>query len=279
MIQTEVKPSYKDFNTTSKQEEAMLKNALPINTISYDYENKVDDNVDDLNPNNEGNIIKLSDYRLSKDISFDSDVDEESKVFFTKDAKLLSQYYQLREKCFKEDTGWNEYRGSEVEADVKGKVFVATNKDGKVIAGMRFLVSGWLDYTTNEKPESGLTMKEVFKKNNLNSEAKFSELSAVVVDKDHRNRTLMKKMFSCLIEESIKENCEYIVGVGLLVACRDHRIAFGSLGYKLDIITSFPWIGRTTKKGFKPRFPMIAYIDKEKHPLTKKNTYEKNFIL
>lgn len=277
MIQTEVKPSLENSNTTSCQEDLMFnKNISSINTINSDYEIK----IDNLNSNNEDNIIKLSDYRLSKNIFADLDIDKESQVFFTKDAELLSQYYELREKCFKEDTGWEEYSGSEVEADVKGKVFVATDKSGKVIAGMRFLVSGWLECTPNEKPESGLTMKEVFKKNNLNPEAKFSELSAVVVEKEHRNRTLMKNMFSCLIEESIKENCEYVVGVGLLVACRDHRIAFGSLGYKLDIITSFPWIGRATKKGFKPRFPMIAYLDKEKHPLTKKETiHEKNFIL
>jgi len=188
---------------------------------------------------------------------------KELDVFFTKDKDLLNQYYSLRDRCFKEDSGWDEYDGSEVSADVKGRILIATNSERRVVGGMRILMPRSDGYSANDHIDDGLTIKNFLQKSGLNSEAEYSEISAVAVEKEFRNRVLMKEMFTIVIKESLAQKCDYVIGVGILVACRDYRIIFRSLGYKLDIGQNFTWTGRKTKNGYASRFPMVVHLKEQ----------------
>lgn len=190
----------------------------------------------------------------------ESESEKNLKVFFTKDKNLLSQYYSLRDRCFKEDSGWDEYDGSEVEADIRGRLLIVTNGEGKVVGGMRVLFPCFDEYSASDYAEDGLTIKNFLQKSGLNSEARYSEISAVAVEKEHRGISLMKKMFSIVIQKSLESQCSYVVGVGILAACRYYRVIFKGLGYVLDIGSDFEWIGRKTKKGYAPRFPMVVHL-------------------
>ena len=205
---------------------------------------------------NVGNILTT----IEEVFSFSEKKSEENvEVVFTKDKDLLDQYYKLRERCYRNDTGWREYDGSESATDRRSMIVVAKNSAGTVIGGARFLIPGSSEYTSNEIPDEGYTIRNALEKSGLNVQAKYSEISAVAIDKAYRNRESMKKMFCLMIDESIKNGCDYIVGFAIWVASRDHKIAFRSLGYKLDVLKDFPWL-KQKNHGYEQRFPLVAYL-------------------
>ena len=196
---------------------------------------------------------------------------KEVRVVITKDQHLLDQYYELREDLFREvDQRYKikhpedknaviDYDGSETDADRFGEIIVVLNSDNRVVGGMRFLLSNSIEHSLNQVPESGFTIKEFLKKSSLNSEAKFSEASAVVIRKCYRNREVMKSMFAELFRKSIELGCDYVIGIAIDAACRDHKIATRSLGYKLEIVKQYPWI-KQREHGYEQRYPVVVHL-------------------
>jgi hypothetical protein len=54
----------------------------------------------------------------------------------TRDPKLLEQYYDLRERCFREELGLSDFNGSEEELDRQGHIVLAI-ENGRCIGGAR----------------------------------------------------------------------------------------------------------------------------------------------
>ena len=54
----------------------------------------------------------------------------------TRDPQLLAQYYDLRERCFRQELGLSDFNGSEEEQDRHGHVVLAI-QDGRCIGGAR----------------------------------------------------------------------------------------------------------------------------------------------
>jgi len=52
----------------------------------------------------------------------------------SRDPRLLEQYYALREQCFKQDLGLEEFDGSEEDKDRRGQILIA-HIDGQVVGG------------------------------------------------------------------------------------------------------------------------------------------------
>ena len=200
--------------------------------------------------------------------------DDEVKVFFTKEQKLLAQYYLLREALFREVDerykkkhpenckNWEECDGSENIDDRHGSILVAVNSVGEVVGGMRFLISNWSENTLNEKPLEEFTIRSFLQKAGLNYKARFSEVDDVVVDKSYRDRALIKKMFAAAIGESIEVGCEYMLGIAILAASRNHRIAHNSLGYQLKIMKDYPWILQQNH-GYEVRYPLVVHVNQK----------------
>lgn len=199
------------------------------------------------------------------------DLPEEGVKILFADQNLRQQYYDLRHKIFTEVDeayrakhpedcqDWEDYDGSEIEDDRCGRVLVAIDNDGKVVAGVRFLVNHWIKHTANEVPEVGFTIRNFFEKNGLTRNARYAEIEDAVIAKPYRNHAVMKAIYSILIDESKKFDCAYAIGVAIKVAARNDRILFSSLGYKMDIISNYPWI-KQKNHGYETRYPVVAYI-------------------
>jgi hypothetical protein len=204
------------------------------------------------------NLEKIQERFLGK-----KDTQEDVRVFLTKDQSLLNQYYKLREKCYREDNGWTDYDGSENISDKIGRIVVAV-KDEKVVGGMRLLMSDQMEEakikSPNEEPEEGFTYKILLEKIGMNVSVPYSEISAIAVAKECRDREVTKKMFDVLTKTSESYGCCCVLGVAVSVTCRDYRIAFNSIGYKLNIILNYPWI-KQKSFGYVKRFPMIVPLN------------------
>jgi hypothetical protein len=199
------------------------------------------------------------------------DLPEEGVKILFADQNLRQQYYDLRHKIFTEVDeayrakhpedcqDWEDYDGSEIEDDRCGRVLVAIDNDGKVVAGVRFLVNHWIKHTANEVPEVGFTIRNFFEKVGLNRNARYVELEDVVIEKGFRNRTIMKSIFSILIDETKKFGCEYLIGISIKSASRNHKMLFNNLGCRMDVMLNYPWI-RQKNHGYEIRYPVVAYF-------------------
>ncbi len=197
----------------------------------------------------------------------------EIRVLFTSDRRLLSEYYELREesfrnvdvvykeKTFEEIHEFEACDGSENVDDMSGKILVAIDKNKKVIAGMRFLISDWTKNSLNEEPDISVTIRGVLKEIGLNYKAKYVEVEDVVIKKPYGNGQLIRKMFGTLVKQSEALKCEYGIGVAVLSAARTHKIALAGLKYKSDIILGHPWASQNNH-GYELRYPLIIHLKK-----------------
>ncbi len=184
----------------------------------------------------------------------------ESTAFITKEKKYLDQYYALRHEICKDENGWESYNGSENDFDKAGEIIVILDKEKKVVGGARFMVSGAMKYLYSEVPNSEFTYENVFKKAGADSSTfKYAEISSFVVDATYRDRVGTEKMLGALISEALKKGCEYLIAVSFLSRCRNYRIVADKLGYKMQIMTDYPWIKKEIYN-YIDTFPMISKI-------------------
>lgn len=182
----------------------------------------------------------------------------EIKVCFTQDGELLNQYYELRHKAYNVENGWQTYDGSENEYDRHGKIVVAI-KDGKVIGGMRLIVSDCVDYFPNDRIGTEFTYKNFLQKYDLDSNALFCEISAFTVEKNNRDSTISTKMFEFGFPEMKKLGCKYILGVAGAIVCRNYRKEINRLGYNVKIVNEFPWV-QEKHYGYIQPYPIIVTL-------------------
>lgn len=216
------------------------------------------------------NTPKFEDKIITKDAIIDhkstsspaNDSKKEKKdvtIFFTEDRDLLNQYYELRHKAYTEDSGFSTFNGYENKFDKIGKIVVAVNSQGEVVGGMRLLFSNQCKYFSQEIPGTEFTYQKLIAKYDKREGLFMSEISGIVVRKDYRNRTVTKKMFKTLLEESEKHGCHYVCGIGVAVVCRDYRITMNSLGYFVEIFINYPW-DRRKVYNFSKVFPMYTKL-------------------
>lgn len=181
------------------------------------------------------------------------------EVFVTKDKDLLQQYYNLRHRVYREENGWDNYDGSENEYDRNGQITVVV-ENGKVVAGSRLMISTQNELLSNEIANTEFVYRPLIEKYDERKNLAYSEISAVVVGKEHRDRKALKELFIKNIEISRKYGCSYICGVAVAVVCRDYRITFKNLGYYLEILMKFFWKESSVYNSLK-MFPVYVRID------------------
>ena len=183
---------------------------------------------------------------------------DELEVFITKDSDLLNQYYDLRQTAYRDENGWAGYDGSENKFDRNGKIAVAV-EGGKVIGGIRAMFSDECEFLSNEIPGTQYDYKKFIKKYDHRENLVISEISALVVEKNHRDSNVTAAMFGCLFEESKARGCNYVFAVAVAVACRSYRKTLRRLGYDVEIIMNFPWKEKKTYN-FIRMFPMYTKL-------------------
>lgn len=182
----------------------------------------------------------------------------EVEVFFTQDPALLKQYYDLRHYAYRDENGWKDYDGSENDYDRQGRILVAV-RNGKVIGGTRIMFSDECKKLSNEILGTDLNYQSIIRKYDKREKIVYCEISAVVVEKGERDRSVSTKMFMANLEAAQKHNCNYICGVGVAVVCRDYRRIFKELGFYLEIVINRPWQEKETYNLAK-MFPMHVKI-------------------
>ena len=183
---------------------------------------------------------------------------DEVEVFFTKDSDLLNQYYDLRQTAYRDENGWTDYNGSENKFDLTGKIAVAV-ENGKVIGGIRVMFSDQCEFLSNEIPGTQYDYKKFIKKYDHREDLIISEISALVVEKHHRDSNVTTAMFDYLFNESRVHGCNYVFAVAVAVVCRNDRKTLRRLGYDVEIVMNFPWKEKKTYNFIK-MFPMYTKL-------------------
>lgn len=180
------------------------------------------------------------------------------EVFETKDPELLRQYYELRHDAYRSENGWAEYDGMECEYDQQGRIIVAV-KNGKVVGGVRAMVSNECDHLSNEIPGTEYVYASIIGRYDKRENLTLFEISAVVVAKGERNGKVSREIFWHALRKALVLSCDYICGVAVVVTCRDYRRIFNNFGYHLEIIMNHLWHKKLTYN-FSKMFPMYVKI-------------------
>jgi hypothetical protein len=180
------------------------------------------------------------------------------EVFETKDPELLRQYYELRHDAYRNENGWAEYDGAECEYDKQGRIIVAV-KNGKVVGGVRAMISNECDHLSNEIPGSEYVYAPIIAKYDSRENLTFFEISAVVVAKGERNGKVSGELFWHALRKAKVLSCDYLCGVAMVVTCRDYRRIFNSFGYQIEIVMNRLWCKKSTYN-FAKMFPMYMKL-------------------
>ena len=180
-----------------------------------------------VDPLNAAKIIHKARKRKKVDI-------KDITIQLTKDPELLQQYYDLREKLYREDSGYKSYSGAENYYDKNGRIFLAIyNKS--VVAGARLVVSSDVDCLPHENLEENFTYKEISHNLNVNIDGVlYSEISALAIDRDFRGN-LIDGLFATVVEHCRSNNIKYIFGISNMKCNRDYKIAFLKIGIECVI--------------------------------------------
>ena len=164
----------------------------------------------------------------------------ELKAFFTKDAKLLNDYYDLRALSYSEDWGFDNFHKLETVFDKQGSIVVVLEND-VLVGGARLMVSNKCPFLSNETPGTQYEYKQFIKKYDDREDLIIGELSAFVAEKTHRDSRVSSLMFDTLFKEAKSQGCHYVFGVTLPLICRSHRKTLRQVGYDLEIVINYPW--------------------------------------
>jgi hypothetical protein len=162
------------------------------------------------------------------------------EVFLTKDSDLLNQYYDLRQTAYRDENGLPDYDGSENKFDRGGKIAIAV-ENGKVIGGARATFSDQCQFLPNEIPGTQYDYRKFITKYDQRENLILSEISALAVEKSHRDSNTTAAMLDLLFKESQLHGCNYIFAVAVAAACRSYRKTVKKLGYDVEIVMNFPW--------------------------------------
>ncbi|MFT5703947.1 MAG: hypothetical protein ACI9TO_001327 [Rickettsiales bacterium] len=164
---------------------------------------------------------------------------DEVEIVETKDPELLSQYYALRESIYRKEWGFVNYDGRENEFDRKGKIFLGV-LNGKVVAGVKVVISSDFRYLSHEYPEKDFTYQKICRNQNINvdlSNVLYSEISALIISRDLK-KGFLDKIFQFITNYNKDHKIKYMFGVADRANIRDYKQSFKKIGIKLASVDS-----------------------------------------
>lgn len=141
-----------------------------------------------------------------------------------RDGRLLEQYYDLREKCFRKELSLPDFDGGEDERDLQGQIVIVC-QDDRCVGGARISNSAPLDDQLRELAVNPGTscMWERF-----------------VVDPSVRSLQLIRDFVGHLIEYSLKAGYHYAAVLSSLRNARFYRQCHSALGVDFQIHDHVP---------------------------------------
>ena len=155
---------------------------------------------------------------------------------FSTEKFLLNQYYELREKCYRNDLMLPNFSGEPDIYDSTGNIFIA-RKDDVVIGGARMNISSHNERIILPLEEDGFIMQQLFPELHLENKSYF-ETARFVVDYPYRHLTSIGIIISySVIKKAIENKCAYQFTIATLVNSRNIRKICNNLGMKHEILT------------------------------------------
>lgn len=186
------------------------------------------------------------------------------KVFFTRDANLISEFVAMRINAYLEefkDADRGLFQKLQSGFDRKGRIIVVTSNKG-LVAGARLMFSKECNYMSNEYPGTQFEYRQVMKRYSLDSsqsDLNIVEVASVVVKKGERDFSATESIFSFIVKASMYRLCSFVFGTALISTCRLYRIVTDRLDLDLEIIMSYPW-ERKEVFGFAKMFPICVKL-------------------
>ena len=141
-----------------------------------------------------------------------------------RDARLLGQYYGLRERCFRRELGLPDFDGDEDERDRSGHILIARSGQ-RCVGGARIAPGAAIDYQLDE----------------LGLVADFCCMwERFVVDPAVRSIQLMRQFCAYLIEMSRQFGYHHALVLSSLRNARFYRACHSALGVDFRIHRSVP---------------------------------------
>lgn len=159
---------------------------------------------------------------------------EEVVYEITTDPFLLSQYYKLREDCYRQDLGIKGFSGSEEDYDKIGSIAIA-RVGRRVIGGARMVMS--LPNKRMKLPleEENFIMKDLFPELELDKKGYF-EIGRFAVRTGYRDAHISRSIANVLFSNAILNDCFYQFIVSSLNLFRNHRMIVYRLGFSHELL-------------------------------------------
>ena len=121
------------------------------------------------------------------------------------------------------------------------------------------MFSNQCKFLSNEIPGTQYDYKKFIRKYDNREDLIISEISSLVVEKNHRDSNVTAAMFDHVFRESEVHGCNYVFAVAVAVACRSYRKTLRRLNYDVEIVMNFPWKEKKTYNFIK-MFPMYTKL-------------------
>jgi hypothetical protein len=161
----------------------------------------------------------------------------------SRDPCLLRQYYDLRERCFREELGLPDFDGSEEACDRQGRILLAI-ANGKCVGGARISAEAPLQHQVNELE--------------VNREA-CCTWERFVFEPAVRSVELIRGFCASLIEESRAMGYQQAVVLSSLRNARFYRQCHSALGVEFRIYRHAPHYARDTFAGLE-HYLSVAHL-------------------
>jgi len=166
------------------------------------------------------------------------------ELSFNKNKILLNQYYQLRERSYRSERGWNNFNGQENDFDRNGHILIAKEKN-RCIGGLRVMFENKTDFFSNETPDSNYLFRKYLEeyKNETVPMNSIVEISSIVIVDEYRNGETFKEMVKFSLDYIKKQpEAKYVICIANLASCRLYKIIARNLGYQAYIEKEKPWL-------------------------------------
>ena len=162
-----------------------------------------------------------------------------------RDTRLLNQYYQLREECFRNELGIPDFDGSEEYQDRRGQIVVAI-KDGNCIGGVRI--------------SSHLNVHEQLHELNLQPH-RCCIWERFVVSPTARSMQMVYSFIAHAIEASYLAGYQYAVMVSSMKNARLYRHCHSQLGIDFEIHHEVPDCAKGAFEGLE-HYLSVSHVHK-----------------
>lgn len=152
---------------------------------------------------------------------------------FTTDPKLLAQYYQIREECFRKQLGIQSFDGSEDAEDRAADILIARDGD-RCIGGAR--VSGTSASCSVRLPmeSDDFVLHEIFPEL-AHQGRSYCQWTRLALLSEYRTTEVLRAQCLAMIEGAAELDYDYAFNVAGTVRARLYRRLHKTLGYGYEI--------------------------------------------